>query len=149
MDRYICKDIIELALKRNKMAFISGPRQVGKTTLSKSYQKTFDQFIYKNWDESKFRKMWTITPNSIQEEFSLAKEKESKLVVFDEIHKSKSWKQKIKGIYDEFNEDFNIIVTGSARLNIFKKGGDSLMGRYLNFRLHPLTYGEITDSKKL
>lgn len=149
MDRYICKDIIDLALKRNKMAFISGPRQVGKTTLSKSYQKDFDQFIYKNWDESTFRKMWTMSPNSIQEEFSLAKEKESKLVVFDEIHKSKSWKQKLKGIYDELNEDFKIIVTGSARLNIFKKGGDSLMGRYLNFRLHPLSYGEITDSKKL
>jgi predicted AAA+ superfamily ATPase len=149
MDRYIYKVIIELALQRNKMAFVTGPRQVGKTTLSKSYQKNFDQFIYKNWDESKFRKMWTISPNSIQEEFSLAKEKESKLVVFDEIHKSKSWKQKIKGIYDEFNEDFNIIVTGSARLNIFKKGGDSLMGRYLNFRLHPLTYGEVTSSKEL
>ncbi len=149
MDRYISKDIIDLALKRNKMAFISGPRQVGKTTLSKSYQKSFDQFIYKNWDESKFRKMWTISPNSIQEEFSLAKEKESKLVIFDEIHKSKSWKQKLKGIYDEFNEDFSIIVTGSARLNIFKKGGDSLMGRYLNFRLHPLSYGEITGSKNL
>lgn len=149
MDRYICKDIMDLALKRNKMAFISGPRQVGKTTLSKSYQKAFDQFIYKNWDESTFRKMWTMSPNSIQEEFSLAKEKESKLVVFDEIHKSKSWKQKIKGIYDELNEEFMIIVTGSARLNIFKKGGDSLMGRYLSFRLHPLSYGEITDSKKL
>ncbi len=149
MERYLLHDIKELALKRDKMAFISGPRQVGKTTLAKSYKTSFKQFYYKNWDESVFRKQWTKSPNSIKNEFSLEKINESKLVIFDEIHKSKSWKQKLKGIFDELAQEINIIVTGSARLNIFKKGSDSLMGRYLHFRLHPLSYGEITQSKIL
>jgi predicted AAA+ superfamily ATPase len=149
MGRYLSDDIVELALKRHKMAFISGPRQVGKTFLAKKYKSSFNQFIYKNWDESLFRRLWTKSPNLIGEQFDLAKSKETKLVVLDEIHKAKGWKQKIKGVYDEFGEEINIIVTGSARLNVFKKGGDSLMGRYLNFRLHPLSYGEITNSKIL
>jgi predicted AAA+ superfamily ATPase len=129
------------------MVFISGPRQTGKTTLAKSYKPEFEQFVYKNWDETLFRRLWTKSPNSIQEEFFLEKIKDRRLLILDEIHKSKGWKQKIKGVYDELGDDLNIIVTGSARLNIFKKGGDSLMGRYLNFRLHPLSYGELTKSK--
>ncbi|KYG66318.1 hypothetical protein AZI86_04485 [Bdellovibrio bacteriovorus] len=56
--RYLYNEIASLALKRHKMAFISGPRQVGKTTLSKSYAADTDAFIYKNWDESSFRKLW-------------------------------------------------------------------------------------------
>lgn len=149
MKRYLNTDIQELALKRNKMAFISGPRQVGKTTLAKSFKSDFDQFIYKNWDESQFRKLWTKSPNAIQEEFTMAVLNKEKCLILDEIHKSSGWKQKLKGIFDELGQEIKIIVTGSARLNIFKKGGDSLMGRYLNFRLHPLSYGEVTKSKKM
>jgi predicted AAA+ superfamily ATPase len=52
----------------------------------------------------------------------------SKLLILDEIHKAKGWKQKLKGVYDELGDEIQIVVTGSARLNVFKKGGDSLMG---------------------
>ncbi len=149
MNRYLYKDIYGLALNRHKMAFISGPSQVGITTLAKSYRKEFDQFVYKNWDESTFRRLWAKSPNMVQEEFELSHAKESRLLVLDEIHKSKLWKQKLKGIFDELADNLNIIVTGSARLNVFKKGGDSLMGRYLNFRLHPLSYGEVVGSQIL
>ena len=131
------------------MAFISGPRQVGKTTLGKSFKVDYPQFNYKNWDESTFRKMWVKSPNLVAENFNLAVVDEDKLLVLDEIHKSLGWKQKLKGIYDVLGDEIKIIVTGSARLNIFKKGGDSLMGRYLNFRLHPLSFGEVTQSKIL
>lgn len=149
MKRYLYADIQKLALQRNKMAFISGPRQVGKTTLSKLFEKDFDKTVYKNWDESTFRKLWAKSPNDIKNEFHLENEKDSRLLILDEIHKSKGWKQKLKGLYDELNQDLSLIVTGSARLNVFKKGGDSLMGRYLNFRLHPLSYGELTSKKPL
>lgn len=149
MDRYLYKAIKELALDRNKMAFISGPRQVGKTTLSKSYQKDFDVSSYRNWDETQFRRLWTKSPNDLKEAFDLTKSKEKRLLILDEIHKSKGWKQKLKGLYDEVGEDLNIIVTGSARLNIFKKGSDSLMGRYLNFRLYPFSYGEVCNHTPL
>ena len=149
MERYLKNEILSLALKRNKMAFVSGPRQVGKTTLAKDIMKQFDESQYKNWDESEFRKMWTKSPNSIKEKFKLYQNNYERLLVLDEIHKSKGWKQKVKGIFDELSEDLKIIVTGSARLNVFKRGGDSLLGRYINFRLHPLSYGELSSKKIL
>lgn len=133
----------ELALERKKMAFVSGPRQCGKTTLAKKMMSTFDESSYQNWDESTFRRLWTKSPNDVQKAFHLADTKKTHLLVLDEIHKSKSWKQKLKGVYDELGELLNIIVTGSARLNVYNKGGDSLMGRYLHFRLHPFSAGEI------
>jgi hypothetical protein len=64
-------------------------------------------------------------------------------VVLDELHKYDRWKSFIKGIYDKFHQDLKILVTGSARLDIYRKGGDSLIGRYFPFHLHPLTMGEI------
>lgn len=144
--RYIYKIVQDLALKRKKMAFISGPRQVGKTTLAKSYALDFDQVQYKNWDEIAFRRLWLKAPNTLSTEFDLTKEKKNNLLILDEIHKSKGWKSKLKGIYDEFGDRLNILVTGSARLNVYKKGSDSLMGRYLNFRLHPFSYGELLSN---
>lgn len=144
MVRYIYKDIQDLALKRGKMAFICGPRQVGKTTLAKSFRADVSQFVYKNWDETTFRKMWVKSPNQVEHDFALEVIRGQKLLVLDEIHKSKGWKQKLKGIYDVLGDQISVIVTGSARLNVFNRGGDSLMGRYLNFRLHPLSYGEVT-----
>jgi predicted AAA+ superfamily ATPase len=149
MKRYISEDISELALDRGKMAFISGPRQSGKTTLAKGLKNFFDEFQYKNWDESEFRKLWTKSPNQLKSQFDLAKTDTKRLLVLDEIHKSKNWKQKLKGLYDELNQEINFIVTGSARLNIFKKGGDSLLGRYFLFRLYPFSYGELLGNKKI
>ncbi|MFN9065891.1 MAG: ATP-binding protein [Bdellovibrionales bacterium] len=147
--RYLSQALKKLSLDRHKMAFISGPRQVGKTTLSKSFKSSFDVFIYKNWDESDFRKLWVKSPNQIKNEFDLAKFNQTRLLVLDEIHKSKSWKQKLKGIYDELSDQIQILVTGSARLNVFKKGSDSLMGRYLHFRLHPFSLGELSETSPL
>lgn len=147
MKRYLDKSIKMLALKSHKMALISGPRQVGKTTLSRGLAKAFDQSAYKNWDETEFRRLWTKSPNSVKDSFRLEKLKDSKILILDEIHKAKGWKQKLKGLYDELNLDLAIIVTGSARLNVFKKGGDSMLGRYFHFRLHPLSYGELTQAK--
>jgi uncharacterized protein len=141
--RYLETDINALALQRNKMAFISGPRQAGKTTLAKMIGKGHAQFSYQNWDERTFRVIWTKSPNKVEEYFDLARSDQSKLLVLDEIHKSKGWKQKLKGLYDHLGEELKVMVTGSARLSVYKKGGDSLMGRYLHFRLHPFTLSEL------
>lgn len=143
--RYLQDEVTSLALSRGKMAFISGPRQVGKTTLGKSFMPEFQQSLYKNWDESRFRRLWIKAANDIKDEFDLTKVNDTRLLILDEIHKAKGWKQRLKGIYDELAHEISIIVTGSARLNVFKKGGDSLMGRYLNFRLHPFSYGELLN----
>ena len=133
--RYLYNDILE-TLSRNKMVFLGGPRQVGKTTFAKSFLDAKSTQGYLNYDNFKDKK--TI----ITGEFP----KNQKLIIYDEVHKFARWRNLIKGIYDVHKEDFNIVVTGSARLDLYRKGGDSLLGRYEYYRLHPFSINE-TDCK--
>lgn len=135
-DRYLHSSIISDL--KNKMVFIGGPRQVGKTTLAKYIGvNDYKKYIYLNWDNREDRKM------ILERKF----EAESKLIVFDEIHKYKQWKNYIKGEFDKYKDKFHILVTGSARLDLYKKGGDSLMGRYHYYRLHPFSLAEVLGIK--
>lgn len=136
-ERYLTSWIREDALKSNKMAFISGPRQVGKSTLGKALlNNDSNYFLYDNED---FRKSWMKSPDS-----SILL-REQGPILLDEIHKDRNWKRKLKGIYDS-SKDLEIIVTGSARFSYFRKGSDSLLGRYLPYRLHPFSVAESTKS---
>ena len=116
------------------MAFISGPRQVGKTTLAKGLLETHQNYF--NWDETPFKKKWIRDPMTILENVGAGP------IVLDELHKYRFWKRSLKGMYDRAGKEVPIIVTGSARLDLFKKGGDSLLGRYLPYRLHPFSVAE-------
>ena len=127
-----------LALSRNKMVFLSGPRQAGKTTLAKEFLK--DKNCYFTWEDIRFRKKWIRSPVDFAE--SLLSESEP-LVVLDEIHKHPKWKNQLKGLYDIYGDKIKIIVTGSALFNTFRKGSDSLMGRFFHFHLHPFSFGEL------
>ena len=113
-----------------KMILLSGPRQVGKSTLGKSLMDA--QSVYLNWDINKDKKM-------IRDQ---AWPKTSSLVILDEIHKFKSWKNFLKGICDEFQNRPPVLVTGSARLDIFRKAGDALTGRTYLYHLHPIDLAE-------
>jgi predicted AAA+ superfamily ATPase len=95
-------------------------------------------FIYLNFDNENDRK--TIK--------DLSWDKKKKLIIFDELHKKPKWKQWLKGIYDKNEYSNSFIVTGSARLDTFKKVGDSLAGRYFQYRLHPLDVKEICKIEK-
>ncbi len=128
MDRIYHQYINEFIDK--KIVLISGPRQSGKTTLSKMGHK---KFSYLNFDNLIDRKII----------HDLSWDKKIKLVIFDELHKKAKWKQWIKGVYDTNERMNHFIVTGSARLDTFKKVGDSLAGRYFHYRLHPLDIREI------
>lgn len=121
-----------------KMVFIGGPRQVGKTTCATSLIKGYhDQHpAYLNWDNEDHRK-------AIKNKEWPAKEK---LIIFDEIHKFKNWRSFIKGIYDTLKNSHKFIVTGSARLDYLRKGGDSLLGRYHYYRLHPFSLNELGNN---
>lgn len=114
----------------NKMVFISGPRQVGKTTLAKSL--IADDTSYLNWDIPAHR------VSILKRELPL-----TELWCFDEIHKYSSWRDYLKGVYDEFHDAHRILVTGSARLDMLRRSGDSLQGRYHHLRLHPLSVKEL------
>jgi hypothetical protein len=127
MNRYLHFQITD-DLKR-KMVFLAGPRQVGKTTLSKSLGLKMD---YLNWDIPADRE------RILTQEFKVAP-----LWIFDEIHKYKSWRNYLKGIFDGVGAAQKILVTGSAKLDLLRKGGDSLQGRYHFLRLHPLSIDEL------
>jgi hypothetical protein len=124
----------------DKMAFVSGPRQIGKTTSSR---QALPHALYLNWDVSTHRELILQGPEKIFDSMGgnlLSDKKRS--IIFDEIHKFPKWKGFLKGFFDLYHKSVHICVTGSARLNIFKHGGDSLMGRYFPFRMHPMSLRE-------
>lgn len=133
MKRIYEKYINEFLAK--KIVLISGPRQSGKTTLSKMGHK---KYVYLNFDNENDRKTLK----------DMSWDKKIKLIIFDELHKKTKWKQWLKGIYDTNEYGNNYIVTGSARLDTFTKVGDSLAGRYFQYRLHPLDLREIFNIDK-
>ncbi|MCL4417272.1 MAG: ATP-binding protein [Actinobacteria bacterium] len=126
------------------MIFLSGPRQSGKTTVSLMAKEFTSQFLYLNWDNLDHRRIILEGVESVAEFSELYKLSSDKpIIVFDEIHKYGKWKTFLKGFFDTYKEKVKIIVTGSSRLDIYKKGGDSLMGRYFSYRLHQLSLAEL------
>lgn len=130
----------ELASEKG-MVFIAGPRQAGKTTLSKLISHSFANSYYFNWDIAEHRTLFFSNPAFF--EGLKRKDSSTPLIILDEIHKYKDWKNYLKGIYDQFHESYKFIVSGSGRLDIYQKGGDSLAGRYYMFHLFPFTIAEL------
>ena len=122
----------------SRMVFIGGPRQVGKTTFALSFLNGDSNEVspaYLNWDSIADREKILeaeLPPNQ-------------SLLIFDEIHKFGDWRNLIKGIYDKNRSALSILVTGSARLDYYRKGGDSLQGRYHYYRLHPFSLPECSS----
>lgn len=129
-NRYIHPFITRDLLK--KMVFISGPRQSGKTTLVENIINA-QRSIYLNWDDIDGRR------NILARNWS----DEDEVIAFDELHKYSRWKNFLKGTYDTQKTKHKFIVTGSARLDLYKKGQDSMMGRFFSWRLHPLCLAEL------
>lgn len=113
-----------------KMVFVAGPRQVGKTTLAKSLPEATTGYL--NWDSGADRRR--ILAGELPD---------AALWVFDELHKYKSWRSWLKGLWDNRRRGQRILVTGSARLDFYRHGGDSLQGRYHLLRLHPFSLAEL------
>ena len=118
---------------------LSGPRQCGKTTLAKQLLAERGVGAYCNWDQVEFRRAWTKSPSSTLPKAGPA----TALLILDEIHKAPGWKRSLKGLYDTLERPVDIVVTGSARLDVYRKGGDSLLGRHFAFRLHPFSLAEL------
>jgi uncharacterized protein len=143
----IYEEILTEHLAENRqMLFLSGPRQVGKTTTSLEVSELCKHHFYFNWDIQNDRMKIVEGPDALAESMHLDTLRQPlPVVVFDEIHKYGKWKTFLKGFFDKYSKQTHIIVTGSARLDIYKAGGDSLMGRYFSYRLHPLSVAEILD----
>ncbi len=113
------------------MVLLAGPRQVGKTTLAREFLGENGKYF--NWDNRNDRRSllaaeWPVQPATI---------------VVDELHKYRFWKRWLKGEFDKHGRRHSFLVTGSARLDVYRKGGDSLQGRYNLYRLHPFSYSEL------
>lgn len=128
MERYLISRIKADMIK--KIILISGPRQSGKTTLSKTLT---DSYEYLNYDYDSDR-------NAIDRK---EWDRQKQIVILDELHKKPKWKSWLKGVYDVEGLNPGLVITGSAKLNTYRKVGDSLAGRYFSFRLHPLDLKEL------
>ena len=132
LTRYLVRQVRHDLAK--KMAFVAGPRQVGKTTLAR--QLPGGKAGYLNWDIAEHRE------RILRRELPA-----TKLWVFDELHKYRTWRNFLKGLFDSRARGQRILVTGSARLDFYRFGGDSLQGRYHLLRLHPLSVAELGLTK--
>jgi hypothetical protein len=128
IEPYVSRDLEE------KMVLVAGPRQCGKTTLGQSLLSSRGGSYY-NWDVDAHRK--ALRDQQLDES--------SKLWVLDEVHKLRGWRSLLKGLFDLHRASHEILVTGSARLDIYSHGGDSLQGRYFLYRLHPFTLSEALE----
>ncbi len=122
----------------NKMVFVGGPRQVGKTTFALTFLSEPDEKhpAYLNWDNILTRSSLLrgeLPPNE-------------GIIVLDEIHKFSRWRNLVKGFFDTKKSDVSFLITGSARLDFYSKGGDSLQGRYHYYRLHPFSIREFNNN---
>src|SRR3972149_5283078 len=132
--RYLKNQILKDLQK--KMVFVAGPRQVGKTTLAKSL--ILSEKYYLNWDDDVDRE------KILKKEFS----QKSGILVFDEIHKYRGWRNYLKGTFDKLKNVYQILVTGSAKLDLYRFGGDSLQGRYHVLGMHRLSISELTPTRQ-
>jgi uncharacterized protein len=121
-----------------KMVFVGGPRQVGKTTLALAILGAADERHrgYLNWDDPRAR------PSLMRGEIPGGQ----RIIVLDEIHKFRRWRSLVKGLYDAHRSEVTFLVTGSARLELYRKGGESLQGRYHAYRLHPFSLRELSST---
>ena len=148
MRRLYSSIILDHFRQNEQMLFLVGPRQIGKTTIALAAQEHFDESTYFTWDSVKDRTLILKGQDFIEKIYPINKIRKSKpLLIFDEIHKYRDWKNWLKGFFDLYKSYFHILVTGSARLDIYKVGSDSLMGRYFLCRVHPLSVREIIDQK--
>jgi hypothetical protein len=130
----------------NRMSFICGPRQIGKTTLVQNHLRKVNQIQhYHNWDSIYLKQKFANNPLFFLETLirpippgNLVIEKERQWLVFDEIHKYTKWKNLLKGYYDDLKHALRFIISGSARLDYFRASGDSLVGRYFLSKMYPL-----------
>lgn len=124
--------------RHRQMALVSGPRQVGKTTACRTVADS-----YLNWDNLDDRRKFLAGPAAIATAIGLEQLRaKPPVAVLDELHKYSKWKGLLKGLFDTYGDRAKWIVTGSSRLDVFRRGGDSLMGRYLLYRVHPWSVAE-------
>ncbi len=139
MKRVYDSMLAEHLAAHRQMAFVAGPRQVGKTTSCRAAGS-----VYFDWDVISHKRLIVAGAGEVAAAAGLDElADEPRVLVFDELHKFSHWKQFLKGFFDLYEKQCRIVVTGSSRLDTYRRGGDSLMGRYFLFRMHPFSVAEL------
>ncbi len=147
MDRYLLTPLEAQSSHERQMLFLSGPRQVGKTSLIHAVGDRCVQVVHLNWDDPDDRTVIAAGPASVAAYAGLDVLRNDRLLVtFDELHKYARWRDFLKGLFDGYQERGRFLVTGSTALTVFRRGGESLMGRYFPYTLHPLSVAEIAGT---
>lgn len=147
-NRAIYKDLWDELSADKPMVMLAGPRQSGKTTFArKIVAKDFADTVYFNWDLAKDKSRLIADPIFFSKEPRTSVSSQP-LVILDEIHKYRDWKNYLKGIYDQFAGEYRFLVTGSGRLEFSRKAGDSLAGRFLKFHIFPFTLSELSSRRR-
>jgi predicted AAA+ superfamily ATPase len=154
IDHHIRHWALDRDFLHNRMSFICGPRQIGKTTLIRNHlEKSGSLENYHNWDTMTLRQKFASNPLFFIEDLPFVISPKNKIspekrewIAFDEIHKYPKWKDLLKGYYDEFKDNLSFIVTGSARLDYMRRSGDSLIGRYFLSKMHPLHPNDLVNT---
>ena len=142
--------LAEHLASNRQMAFVSGSRQVGKTTTCRNHANA-----YVNWDNIDDRELILAGPANLVDRLGLNRLSSTiPVVLLDELHKYPRWKQFLKGFFDTYADQVRITVTGSSRMDVYRRGGDSLMGRYFLYRMHPFSVAEtltqdLPDAKRI
>ncbi len=124
-----------------QMVFVSGPRQVGKTTLCRGRSG-----LYLDWDNEDHRTVILAGPGAVARLAGLESlTAQAPVITFDELHRYRRWRSFLKGFFDTYEQQARVLVTGSSRLDQYKRGGDSLMGRYFPLRVHPFSVAELVS----
>jgi predicted AAA+ superfamily ATPase len=146
--RVLYKELWDQLSADKGMVMLAGPRQSGKTTFAREIvARDFSDTIYFNWDLPKDKRRLIADPDFFVKE-PRSSVSARPLVILDEIHKYRDWKNYLKGVYDQFAGEFQFLVTGSGRLEYSRKAGDSLAGRFLRFHLFPFTVAELSSRRK-
>lgn len=134
--------LAEHLTSQRQMGFVSGPRQVGKTTTCRALGT-----VYLSWDNEAHRELILSGAEAVARHAGLERLHERPpVVVFDELHRYRRWRLFLKGFFDTYEDRVRVLVTGSSRLDVYRRGGDSLMGRYFPFRMHPFSVAEAADA---
>lgn len=142
MKRVYDSMLAEHLAAHRQMAFVAGPRQVGKTTSCRAAGS-----VYFDWDVISHKRLIVAGAGEVAAAAGLDELADApRVLVFDELHKFPHWKQFLKGFFDMYEQQCRIVVTGSSRLDTYRRGGDSLMGRYFLFRMHPFSVAELLST---
>jgi len=148
-NRAIYKELWDELSADKPLIMLAGPRQSGKTTFARNIVgKDFSDTIYFNWDLDKDKRRLIADPIFFSKE-PRSNASSQPLVILDEIHKYRDWKNYLKGIYDQFSSEYQFLIAGSGRLEFSRKSGDSLAGRFLKFHIFPFTLAELSSHRKI